>query len=581
MHRSWGFGRITTLDTVFGRFTIDFADKPGHSMDLNFAAESLKAIPKDHILARKSADLVGLRDMAALNHRGLIQIVLQSYGGKATIDQIQQVLVPDVITEDWRKWWETAKRELKKDGHFTVPLKKTDPLVYQIDEVSLQNRLLAEFRAAKGLKMRLVHAQELVKNRADLENEGAAFQEVLSTLNGEISSHQRTQPALALEAVFLRDEIQESLALPVQPDQVAAASIWNQCQDIGVVLDQVQATKHKQALQSLRLCLPDKWVECLLATLNRASSKLCSECVQLLIQQTYLDRLKEVLLRLINQHQASSSLLYWLGKERSDTFADVLGPEVFRAMLAAIERDQFNEKKTNRLRDLLLDDQELIVVLIESADIDLIRDLTRSLQLSPSFDDMDKRSLLARIVKHFPAIQSMISGDHADRQESPLVVSWESLERRKNEYNELVQKRIPANSREIAVARSYGDLRENHEYKAAKEMQKLLMRRKFELEADLRRSRGTDFSNARTDVVSVGTVVEVTDLIHQHTEQFTILGAWDFDSDASNISYLSPVAQTLLGHSAGEEVELNLEGDRRRYRIERIAAYKTPSVTPA
>ena len=71
----------------------------------------------------------------------------------------------------------------------------------------------------------------------------------------------------------------------------------------------------------------------------------------------------------------------------------------------------------------------------------------------------------------------------------------------------MVQKYIPANSKEIAVARSYGDLRENHEYKAAKEMQKILIRRKSELEAQLVRARGTDFANPRTDVVSIGTEV--------------------------------------------------------------------------
>ena len=65
MHRSWGFGRITTVDTVFARFTIDFPAKSGHTMDLNFAAESLKPIPKHHILARKASDLEGLRQTAA------------------------------------------------------------------------------------------------------------------------------------------------------------------------------------------------------------------------------------------------------------------------------------------------------------------------------------------------------------------------------------------------------------------------------------------------------------------------------------------------------------------------------------
>src|SRR5213080_226138 len=67
-HRSWGFGKIKTVDTVFARFTIDFQSKAGHAMDLAFAAESLKPIAKDHILARKASDLEGLRQLAATNH---------------------------------------------------------------------------------------------------------------------------------------------------------------------------------------------------------------------------------------------------------------------------------------------------------------------------------------------------------------------------------------------------------------------------------------------------------------------------------------------------------------------------------
>src|SRR4029078_10734220 len=127
-------------------------------MDLSFAAESLKPIDQSHILARKISDLEGLRQMAALHHLDLIKGVIQSFSGRAAIDQIHQVLVPDVIRDDWKKWWEVAKRELKKDGHFQVPVKKTDPIVYQVQEVSLQDRLTPEFRATKGLKAKVASA---------------------------------------------------------------------------------------------------------------------------------------------------------------------------------------------------------------------------------------------------------------------------------------------------------------------------------------------------------------------------------------------------------------------------------------
>src|SRR5205807_1792721 len=111
-----------------------------------------------HIYARKVSDIEALRQMAALHHLDLIKLVLQSFGGRATVDQIQQVLVPDIIKDDWKKWWEAAKRELKKDGHFQMPLKKSEPIIYQVKEISLQDRLLGEFRAAKGLKARLTVA---------------------------------------------------------------------------------------------------------------------------------------------------------------------------------------------------------------------------------------------------------------------------------------------------------------------------------------------------------------------------------------------------------------------------------------
>jgi transcription elongation GreA/GreB family factor len=576
MHRSWGFGRIKTVDTVFARFTIDFPNKPGHTMDLAFAAESLKPISKDHILARKTSDLEGLRQLAATNHLELVKLVLNSNGGKATVDQIQQMLVPDIIRDDWKKWWEAAKRELKKDGHFQVPLKKTEPVVYQTKEVSLQDRLLSEFRAAKGLKARIGVAGEVLKNASDLNDKQAVAAEIIPALNTEIASYQRTQPAVALEATFVRDDIRQMASAPAVEGEVTAKSIWGQDLKLGQLMDQLPAIKHRRAVESFKEANPERWHEILRHTLNSVSAKLCREFANLLVQEGKMPELKETLARLISQHTASSELLLWLAKEHTDAFADILGPEVFRAMLTAMERDQFNEKRSNRLREYILDDQELIHELTASADLEVMKDLTRTLQLSPVFDDMDKRSLLARIVKIFPAVQSLISGEQT-KQDASLIVSWESLERRKNEYDELCHKKLPANSKEIALARSYGDLRENHEYKAAKEMQKVLLRRKEELEVQIDRARGTDFSTARTDVVSVGTIVHAVDTSSNTRETFSVLGAWDSDPEKGIVSYLSPVAQALLNRKVGDEVEFEIHGARHRHRIESIEPYKAPA----
>ena len=581
MHKSWGFGKIKTVDTVFARFTIDFPNKTGHTMDLAFAADSLKPIPKDHILARKAIDIEGLRQLAATNHLELVKVVLNSFGGRATVDQIQQALVPDVIRDDWKKWWEAAKRELKKNGHFQVPLKKTEPVVYQVKEVSLQERLIGEFRAAKGLKAHVAAATEVLKNAHDLSDKESAAKEIIGTLNTEIASYQRTQTPVALEGIFIREDIREMAGLPATEGEVTAKAIWAQDAKIGPLMEQLPAVKHRRAVESFKEANPENWHEILRITLNSVSAKLCKEFAGLLVQEGKIDQLKETLARLISQHLASSELLLWLAKEyRTDAFADILGPEVFRAMLTAMERDQFNEKRSNRLREYILDEQELLPELTSVADLEVIKDLTRALQLSPVFDDMDKRSLLARIVKSHPAVQSLISGEQT-KQDTTLVVSWDSLERKRAEYGELVHKKMPANRDEIAIARSYGDLRENHEFKAAKEMQKQLMKQKDEMESQLVRARGTDFSNARTDVVSVGTIVRVTDVSSGQNESFTILGAWDSDPDKGVVSYFSPVAQALLNKKVGDEVEFEIHGARHRHRIDRIEAFKAaPAATP-
>ncbi|HEY6169637.1 MAG TPA: GreA/GreB family elongation factor [Verrucomicrobiae bacterium] len=583
-HKSWGYGKITSVDTVFARFVIDFqtkaGPKPGHQMDMAFAADSLKPIGGDHIIARKMADLNAVRQMAALHHLDLIKLVLESFGGKATVEQIQEVLVPDVIADDWKKWWEMARREMKKDGHFQVPLKKSEPIVYQVQEVSLQQRLLKELRDAKGLKARIAVAAELLKFQEDLSDKPAAAKEAIALLNAEIGSHQRTQPALALEAVFMRDDLREIAALPPEEGELHAKEIWAQTPKLKELLEQLPSGKHKRTLHSFQVCNPEGWAAALLGIINHVNARICGEIAGVLIHHGKLAELKGALARLVSQHAASSELLLWLGKERSDSFADILGPEVFRAMLTAIERDQFNEKKSNRLRDFIMADQELIVDLLGAADLEVIKDVTRTLQLSASFDDMDRRSQLARIVKAYPAMQALVSGEQA-KQEVTYIVSWESLERRKAEYQDLVQKKIPANSKDIAVARSYGDLRENHEYKAAKETQKVLMRRKGELERDLVRARGTDYSNPRTDIVSIGTHVKVSDPGSEHQETFTILGAWDGDPDKGIISYLTPVGQVLLNQPVGAEVDLELGGTKRHFRIDAIEAVQPAASVPA
>jgi transcription elongation GreA/GreB family factor len=191
----------------------------------------------------------------------------------------------------------------------------------------------------------------------------------------------------------------------------------------------------------------------------------------------------------------------------------------------------------------------------------------RRLLLTPAVDELTKRSLLARIVKLYPALEPMITGAQPEEKVTPLIVSWSSLEKRRAEYEDLVKKKIPDNTKEIALARSYGDLSENFEFKAAKQMQAVLMRRKTDLEQALHNARGTSFENADTTRVSIGTVIKLRNHDSGREETYTILGAWDGDPERSIISYQTAIGQALLGRQVGETVTIGGDGEGQRVEI--------------
>src|SRR5437764_2477354 len=265
-------------------------------------------------------------------------------------------------------------------------------------------------------------------------------------------------------------------------------------------------------------------------------------------------------------------MMAWLCRERA-TWPELITPEILPAILSAIERDQHNEaSRSSRLRDLLLDDRELISDFFRNSELGVARDVMRRLVLTPVFDNLTKRSLMARVIKLYPELEGMATGTQPEEKAETLIVSWSSLHKKQEEYEEIVNKKIPENSKEIGVARSYGDLRENFEFKAAKQMQAVLMRRKSELEQMLHRARGTDFSNADTSQVSIGTIVTLRGVDSGQEESYTVLGAWDGDPERHIISYQTAIGQSLLGKKRGDRVTMNTDHGTATYEVIEIRA---------
>jgi len=144
-------------------------------------------------------------------------------------------------------------------------------------------------------------------------------------------------------------------------------------------------------------------------------------------------------------------------------------------------------------------------------------------------------------------------------------VSTAGLAQRKKYLDHLINVDMPANSRDIGEAQERGDLRENAEYKAAMEKQTQLRAEITRVDEEIKRAVLMDASKIRTDIVTIGTAVTVTQ--GDAREVYSILGPWEADADKNVISYLSPLGRALIGKKQGDAAQL--EGGTA-YKIEKI-----------
>ena len=104
---------------------------------------------------------------------------------------------------------------------------------------------------------------------------------------------------------------------------------------------------------------------------------------------------------------------------------------------------------------------------------------------------------------------------------------------------------------EIEKARSYGDLRENSEYKYALEKRARLQSELKMLSEQLNRARIFTSDDVTPDEVGFGSIVKVKDP-HRKRDRIHLLGPWDADPELNILSTQSKLAQALMGCHAGD-----------------------------
>ena len=122
----------------------------------------------------------------------------------------------------------------------------------------------------------------------------------------------------------------------------------------------------------------------------------------------------------------------------------------------------------------------------------------------------------------------------------------------------------------IQHAREFGDLKENAEYKAAKERQTMVQARISQLHQRLMEVDSIDVSKLPKDRVAYGSTVTLFDLDKEEKVTYKLVTSEESDPENGQISTVSPIGQALMGREEGDEVKVKTPTGMKNFEISRL-----------
>ena len=588
IHRSWGFGQISGFEADRGMILIDFEDqdRKSHAMDPVFCLGKLEVLSDDHILSRhrlnpKEIEYLIKKEPVDL----IIEILSKCEDGCAPTREIEKILGYLLGSGKAKKWWTATKKLLVKDPRVAVPSKKSEPYVLRDEPVKPEQEVLQDFFDEKRSKEKIALAEKLYDLSSEKEDLQADLPKVLNELTVAILEARNLSQADRLYGIWVRNNLARDVEEDVEKLEPTSASILNEChEDLPSLADQLPTKFHSRFLDLVARVYPENWKKLVVNLLQNTSVKFSGECAHFLIDRDESKLLVKSLNLWLDEQTLKAPVLLWVLKFRDlakfkDFLSHLISPKLLTAVFSAIDYESLQNATTRRipLAEILSEDKNLLTDMLSKGSSENAKDLAQALLLNPGFEDLSKRSLLARFIKLYPEIQSMLDGGEgssgvvssvAVSTDDSLIVSQSSYDRKMDDLEKLNKEKIPTNSLAIEAARELGDLRENAEYQMAKDEQKILLALQAELQKDLMRAKPTDFSDAPLDSIGIGSIVILKDGISGEIQKYTILGAWDSDPDNNILSYLTPLGQKLLGKKIEDFVETEVQGNVQSWRIE-------------
>jgi transcription elongation GreA/GreB family factor len=528
-----GAGRVGDVNMELESFRIVLHSRRELRVGFRAAGKLLQALAADHFLVPKMDQP---QAVAALAPAELLARIHSSFARPDPVAEVRDLVEGLVPSERWSTWWSAARKH---------PQVVASPAVRNayVWAGSSEEATAAGWRqfqsAAPAAQIELLRRSE----GQDPELVGRMVEALRQRARAALATEPNLafEIALALERVVSDPELQpeKMIAAAVSPDRLVATIASKTARARGFEIVRQKRADWQQVFAGAALAETEP---SLLAVLFEALEADQSPAAQRLVD------------RAMTRPADAPALFTWLAERAAtdETLRAMAPLRLWKRVLLALGRDELQPYR-RRLIALSESGGTLPRRLSHFSETEATVAL-ESLRKTSGLGTDRKRPLEDAIHLRFPALRS---------EELPLYALETSIKTKREELKHLVEQEIPKNRKAIEEARAMGDLRENFEYKAARQRHEYLNARAEAMSNELARSKAIDLANLDLSRIGIGTTAVLRDSTGDE-RRLTFLGPWESAPEAGILSYLSEVGQLLLGQRPGDEVEI--EG--RTYRVE-------------
>ncbi|MDR0487201.1 MAG: transcription elongation factor GreA [Treponema sp.] len=586
-HRTWCVGRIASIEG--DEIRIDFAKKRGHSMSLKMAVDALQTLSKNHIWVLKATrKKEELRETVKNDLVWTLKTIIKSFGNSCDLKRIKAELSPALLTaSEWSTWSAKAREVLKSNPDFGVSPDNVDLFTVRDRPISVTEKFYNEFNAEKDFFARTQAIRNFAGNKeADPESE--YFTEMFSYFTtflrpgntaGNAAANAGAEQTVA--SYLLVKELAAKYTHLGGALTVNFADVFAGAGDVSSLFKNLKDAKFREEfLYNVKQHIgswPDVYVKLF-------PSALMPSIIAQLEREGHTEKLVYMCNDCFERFRDNREAVVWLYKNsRNTTWYKSANISFEKQLITLIHvlnltyrdienhKDTVENRKINKLVYNILFKEGSLAAFMDESDEDTIIRIFTFINDVKDLDPQDKLNLRGRIMDKHPGFKFF--GDPEKKVSSRLMVTHAKYEEKQKQLTHIMEEEVPANSKEIAYALSLGDLRENAEYKAAKEKQEQLNTQIAKLKEDIERAQLFDPNSISTSRASFGTRVVLHNETADKKEEYTILGPWESDPNNNIISYLSPFGSAILNKTVGERFEFAINDERVFYMVEEI----TPS----